>query len=83
MNLRQSFINKFIFAVECCVGVEVWNIATRGLCTVGQEEMVVLLEVAPGETHPPRDIFAFFHTVYQQANQGKEMLARFADVLEG
>ncbi|KAG7172243.1 Zinc finger FYVE domain-containing protein 9-like [Homarus americanus] len=56
--------------VECCVGVEVWNIATRGLCTVGQEEMVVLLEVAPGETHPPRDIFAFFHTVYQQANQG-------------
>lgn len=56
--------------LECCVGVEVWNIATRGLCTVGQEEMVVLLEVAPGEKHPPRDIFAFFHTVYQQANQG-------------
>lgn len=56
--------------LECCVGVEVWNIATRGLCTVGQEELVVLLEVAPGETHPPRDIFAFFHTVYQQANQG-------------
>ncbi|XP_047499794.1 zinc finger FYVE domain-containing protein 9-like isoform X5 [Penaeus chinensis] len=56
--------------LECCVGVEVWNIATRGLCTVGQEEMVVLLEVAPGEAHPPRDIFAFFHTVYQQANQG-------------
>ncbi|XP_069952748.1 zinc finger FYVE domain-containing protein 16 isoform X3 [Cherax quadricarinatus] len=56
--------------LECCVGVEVWNVATRGLCTVGQEEMVVLLEVSPGETHPPRDIFAFFHTVYQQANQG-------------
>nr|XP_045584492.1 uncharacterized protein LOC123746784 [Procambarus clarkii] len=56
--------------LECCVGVEVWNVATRGLCTVGQEEMVVLLEVAPGETQPPRDIFAFFHTVYQQANQG-------------
>ncbi|KAG0722476.1 Zinc finger FYVE domain-containing protein 9 [Chionoecetes opilio] len=56
--------------VECCVGVEVWNLATRGLCTVGQEELVVLLEVAPGETHPPRDLFAFFNTVYQQANQG-------------
>lgn len=56
--------------LECCVGVEVWNLATRGLCTVGQEELVVLLEVAPGETHPPRDLFAFFHTVYQQANQG-------------
>ena len=52
------------------MGVEVWNIATRGLCTVGQEEMVILLEVAPGEKHPPRDVFAFFHTVYQQANQG-------------
>lgn len=56
--------------LECCVGVEVWNLATRGLCTAGQEELVVLLEVAPGETHPPRDLFAFFHTVYQQANQG-------------
>ncbi|XP_068208983.1 zinc finger FYVE domain-containing protein 16-like isoform X2 [Palaemon carinicauda] len=59
-----------VVKLECCVGVEVWNIATRGLCTVGQEEMVILLEVAPGESHPPRDVFGFFHTVYKQANQG-------------
>ncbi|XP_066987800.1 zinc finger FYVE domain-containing protein 16 isoform X6 [Macrobrachium rosenbergii] len=59
-----------VVKLECCVGVEVWNIATRGLCTVGQEEMVILLEVAPGESHPPRDVFGFFQTVYKQANQG-------------
>lgn len=59
-----------IVKLECCVGVEVWNMATRGLCTVGQEELVVLLEVAPGETKPPKCLFSYFTTVYQQANQG-------------
>ncbi|KAK4319824.1 hypothetical protein Pmani_009271 [Petrolisthes manimaculis] len=62
--------------LECCVGVEVWNMATRGLCTVGQEEVVVLLEVAgEGETQPPRDIFPFFTTLYNQANQGQLVTA--------
>ncbi|CAL4214579.1 unnamed protein product [Meganyctiphanes norvegica] len=59
-----------IVKLECCVGVEVWNMATRGLCTVGQEELVVLLEVAPGEIKPPKCLFSYFTTVYQQANQG-------------
>ena len=57
--------------MDCCVGLQVWNITTRGMCSVGQEEIVVLLEVAPGETRPPRHLFAFFHTVYLQANKGE------------
>lgn len=56
--------------LECCVGVEVWCVASRGLCGVGQEELVLLLEALPGETHPPPDLFAFFYSVYQQANKG-------------
>lgn len=71
--------------MECCVGVEVWNMATRGLCTVGQEEVVVLLEVAgEGETQPPRDIFPFFTTLYNQANQGEcwiRMLSQLLTIL--
>ena len=64
-------LNFISYVVDCCVGLQVWNITTRGMCSVGQEEIVVLLEVAPGETRPPRHLFAFFHTVYQQANKGK------------
>uniref|UniRef100_A0A6A7G1P4 Zinc finger FYVE domain-containing protein 16-like n=1 Tax=Hirondellea gigas TaxID=1518452 RepID=A0A6A7G1P4_9CRUS len=56
--------------LECCVGVKVWSIGTRGLCGVGQEELVLLLEALPGELHPPTDVFAYFYSVYQQANKG-------------
>ncbi|RXG69118.1 Zinc finger FYVE domain-containing protein 9 [Armadillidium vulgare] len=56
--------------LDCCVGLDVWNVATRGLCNVGQEELVVLLEVNPEEKSPPPHLFAFLHTVYQQANKG-------------
>ena len=59
-----------IAAVECCVGVSVWSCASRGLCGVGQEELVLLLEALPGELHPPSDVFAYFYSVYQQANKG-------------
>ena len=32
----------------------VWNFATRGLNSVGQDEVVILLEVEDGELVPPR-----------------------------
>ncbi|XP_076051266.1 smad anchor for receptor activation isoform X2 [Oratosquilla oratoria] len=70
LNKNLTVLVKVV-KMECCVGLEVWNVATRGLCTVGQEELVLLLELLPGERQPPKDIFAFFHTVYQQASQGK------------
>ena len=34
-----------------------WNFATRGLTSVGQDEVVVLLEVLEDEQLPPREVF--------------------------
>ena len=34
-----------------------WNFATRGLTSVGQDEVVVLLEVLDDEQLPPREVF--------------------------
>lgn len=60
--------------MDCCVGIEVWNVATRGLCNVGQDELVILLEVQPGEKCPPPHLFAFLNTVYQEANKGNRLV---------
>ena len=42
-----------------------WNFATRGLTSVGQDEVVVLLEVQEEEQLPPREVFTMLqvHTL--------------------
>ena len=45
------------------------------MCTAGQDEIVIILEVEPDEDTPPRDIFCHFGTVYEEASKGK--LVRF------
>ncbi|KAF2359595.1 Smad anchor for receptor activation Smad-binding domain [Trinorchestia longiramus] len=68
--LKNLAVAVKLVKLDCCVGVRVWSVASRGLCGVGQEELVLLLEALPGETHPPPDVFAYFYSVYQQANKG-------------
>jgi len=48
----------------------VWNFATRGLNSVGQDEVVILLEVEDGELVPPRDVFTMLQALYEQAGAG-------------
>ena len=40
------------------------------MTTVGQEEIVIVLETLPDETTIPRDIFTHLNTVYQDASKG-------------
>ena len=47
-----------------------WNFATRGLNSVGQDEVVILLEVEEGEQLPPREVFTMLQALYQQAGAG-------------
>lgn len=48
-----------------------WNFATRGLTSVGQDEVVILLEVAEDEQLPPRDVFCTLQALYEQAGAGQ------------
>ena len=56
--------------VNCCMRRTCWNFTTRGLCTVGQDEVVVLLECLPDEFVPPPDVFHHIDMLYEQACQG-------------
>lgn len=47
-----------------------WNFATRGLTSVGQDEVVILLEVADDEQLPPREVFTMLQALYEQAGAG-------------
>ena len=40
------------------------------MCTVGQDEVVIVLECTAEETNVPRDIFTHLHNIYDDANRG-------------
>lgn len=60
-----------MFVVDCCVNRTVWCFTTRGMTSVGQEEIVTVLETLPDEHAPPRDIFVHLNNVYEDASKGK------------
>jgi len=47
-----------------------WSFTTKGLCTVGQDEVAVLLECLPDEAVPAPDVFHHIAMFYEQASQG-------------
>ena len=65
----NHFINCLI-SVSCCVNRRCWCFATRGMCTVGQDEVVIVLECTAEETNVPRDIFTHLHSIFEDANRG-------------
>jgi len=56
--------------VNCCMRRTCWSFTSRGLCTVGQDDVVILLESLPDETLPPPDVFQHIALLYDQASQG-------------
>jgi len=62
-RVKYSPINKFV-----------WNFASRGLTSVGQDEVVILLEAGEEEALPPRDIFIIIQSIYEQAGAGEPVL---------
>ncbi|KAF0312716.1 Zinc finger FYVE domain-containing protein 9 [Amphibalanus amphitrite] len=76
-DLPWSFlINKNLmvvvkmFKLDCCVGRTCWIFTSHGLSTVGQEEVVVILESLPDEAALPKDIFFFYHHLFAEAAKG-------------
>lgn len=63
-------ISIFYVTENCCVQNECWTFTTKGLATIGQDEIMVLIECLPDEDSFPRDIFRLFTTVYDSAFKG-------------
>lgn len=63
-------------SVDCCVNKQAWCFSTDGLINVGQDEIVILLELLEGEMTVPKDIFRHINNIYNDAVKGvtvKEM----------
>jgi len=44
---------------------------TQGMCTVAQDELVILLECLPHESSIPRELFLHLSLIYDEAAEGK------------
>ncbi len=51
---------------------ELWSYRSEGLCTVGQDEVVILLVRNQDENLPHRDMFEHFQSLYEQAKSGED-----------
>jgi len=56
--------------VNCCVNKICWNITSKGLACVGQDEVILLVEVLPDETRIPKDLFMYINQLYFEAIKG-------------
>lgn len=59
----------FSLTVECCVNKTVINFTTKGLHHVGQDEIIVLLELDESNLIP-KDIFLHLNDIYNDADKG-------------
>ena len=59
-----------MLTVDCCVHRRCWCFTTRGLCTVGQDEVVIVLEQLPQEDDIPCHVLVHILSLYNQAAKG-------------
>lgn len=68
---KNLHVELKLVVLECCVKCPVWCFASKGLASVGQDEICVILERTEEEDKTvPRDIFRLFNTVYDSASKG-------------
>lgn len=63
--------NVFVLVlVSCCINKTVWCFSTEGMITVGQDEVIFLLEFIENEKFVPKDIFYHINSIYCDAVKG-------------
>ncbi|XP_063992707.1 zinc finger FYVE domain-containing protein 9 isoform X2 [Diachasmimorpha longicaudata] len=69
-------INRNLYAyvkmtnLNCCVNKLCWNVTSRGLACVGQDEVILLVEALPDETQLPKDLLIHINQIYVEAVKG-------------
>lgn len=71
---KNLHIQLKITQLDCCCDCQVWNFSSRGLATVGQDEISLILERVGGETVVPRAAFRLITAVYDSAYTGNVKL---------
>lgn len=52
------------------MGTMCWVFSTRGMSAVGQDEILVILQVAEDSEPIPVEVFLQLHFIYQSAEKG-------------
>ncbi|XP_064604177.1 zinc finger FYVE domain-containing protein 9-like isoform X2 [Liolophura sinensis] len=65
LQCRVTMVN-----LDCCVHRQCWCFTSKGLCTVGQDEVVIVLECLQDEITLPMDIFHHLQSLYESASKG-------------
>lgn len=47
-----------------------WNITSKGLACVGQDEVIFLIETLPDETQIPKDVLIHINQIYMESMKG-------------
>ncbi|XP_063705751.1 zinc finger FYVE domain-containing protein 9 [Culicoides brevitarsis] len=66
---RNFYVFVKIVKLTCCVNKTVINFTTKGLHHVGQDEIVILLELDESNLIP-KDIFLHLNDIYNEADKG-------------
>lgn len=66
---RNLHVLVTIVELSCCINKTVINFTTRGMHYVGQDEIVILLELGDSELLP-KDIFVHLNDIYLDADRG-------------
>ncbi|KAF5284252.1 hypothetical protein FQR65_LT00252 [Abscondita terminalis] len=64
------YVHVKIINMSCCINKWAWCFTSQGLITVGQDEIVLLLEFMDNEKMVPKDIFLHFNSIYLDAKRG-------------
>ncbi|XP_076243285.1 smad anchor for receptor activation isoform X3 [Calliopsis andreniformis] len=67
---RNLYAYVKILNLNCCINKTCWNITSKGLACVGQDEVVLLVETLPDETQIPKDLLIFINQLYLEAIKG-------------
>ncbi|CAK9799311.1 Zinc finger FYVE domain-containing protein 9 [Anthophora quadrimaculata] len=67
---RNLYAYVKILTLSCCVNKTCWNVTSKGLDCVGQDEVIFLIEVLPDETRVPKDLLLFINQLYLEAIKG-------------
>ncbi|OXU21599.1 hypothetical protein TSAR_014260 [Trichomalopsis sarcophagae] len=67
---RNLFALVKIINLNCCVNRICWNVTSKGLACVGQDEIVFLVETLPDETQVPKDLLLHINLIYHEAAKG-------------
>lgn len=67
---KNLHVQLKLVQLDCCAKLEVWSFASKGLATVGQDEIAVILERVDDEQNIPRDVFRLMTSVYDSSSKG-------------